>query len=671
MGTLAAAVLGSVDYRNADGLAIGDVSGTTGIATGNTVTNGGSVTVNAGGLLTVAEPINTSSGSGGELRVGSGVSLNAGLTLGAGNITLNGGGTACHILINAAQNLAGNAYFQATCDVVVNASVTTTAGGNVELSGDYSTPDGSGGVLVTTLGSLDVAGDLLAAGSALTVANGGTYTGNSVAVADNVGATPDVKAAGNIQIGDGSGALAGADTVINGQVQTTVALKTITVTGEQDVRFGAGASLTGVSGKVTVTADTGTGNDGVLFMANGAVINAGSGDIDLDAAGNITLGSIQTISTSATAVTIDTGAAVVDGGDAGVDIVANSGTVVINAVSGVGHGNALETTIGTIDVDNATSGNIEIAETDGITINKLAQATAGNISLISSTGTVTVAASQSGVSVVGNGTILLWADGGDAGDMVVNDTVTSASGSITLRADDDVTFGVEGDVTSVSGSIEVTADFDNGGASSGALTMSDSGSDSTVINAGSGTIDLNADENIALGSVQTTSSSATAVTIDTTEGAVTDAGDTAVDIIAINGTVVIHAVTGIGHGNDIETSIHTLAATNSTSGDIVVQETNGLIVGGTGVQTLAGNGNINIDVDAGGLTVDSVVTAHGDGNITLNVDDGRGEPERHGQFRPAARLALPPTAWRRMIRPARRSATSAPATWALSSGPSR
>ena len=139
---------------------------------------------------------------------------------------------------------------------------------------------------------------------------------------------------------------------------------------------------------------------------------------------------------------------------------ADSGTVVINAKTGVGAaGLALETTIGTLDVDNATSGNIEFAETNGVTINKLAQATAGNIILNSTTGTVTVAAGQSGVTAVAAGTILLFANGGDAGDLVVNDTVVSATGSITLQADDDVTFGADGDVTSTSGNVAVTADY--------------------------------------------------------------------------------------------------------------------------------------------------------------------------------------------------------------------
>jgi hypothetical protein len=91
----------------------------------------------------------------------------------------------------------------------------------------------------------------------------------------------------------------------------------------------------------------------------------------------------------------------------------------------------------------------------------------------------------------------------------------------------------------------------------------------------------------------------------------------------LEGTVAtLSAATGIGSADDIDTSIDSLIATNSTSGNIDVQESDGLVIAGTGVRTLAGNGSINVDVDAGDLTVDSVVTANGSGTVTLNADAG-------------------------------------------------
>ena len=112
--------------------------------------------------------------------------------------------------------------------------------------------------------------------------------------------------------------------------------------------------------------------------------------------------------------------------------------------------------------------------------------------------------------------------------------------------------------------------------------------------------------------------------VTATAGAITDNTADELANLVTTATATLDAATGIGGAGaaDIDTTIGTLVATNRTSGDIFVQETDTLIVGGTGIQTLASNGNINVDVDAGSLTVNSVVTAHGSGTVTLNADAG-------------------------------------------------
>ena len=140
-----------------------------------------------------------------------------------------------------------------------------------------------------------------------------------------------------------------------------------------------------------------------------------------------------------------------------------------------------------------SAGSVQLVDTDDLTVNSVS-VTTGNIS-VTTGGQLDVNAAGTGISALGVGTINLFADGGANGDLVVNDVVTSVNGDITLRADDDITFGPGGDVSSTSGDIILNADFDNGGAASGALTMVDG----TVIDAGSGTIDVDADENIAIG----------------------------------------------------------------------------------------------------------------------------------------------------------------------------
>ena len=66
-------------------------------------------------------------------------------------------------------------------------------------------------------------------------------------------------------------------------------------------------------------------------------------------------------------VSLTSNGAIIDGGDANIDIVAGTGTLM--AETGIGVGNALETTLTTLTAINNTSGSIEISETDNLDIN--------------------------------------------------------------------------------------------------------------------------------------------------------------------------------------------------------------------------------------------------------------------------------------------------------------
>ena len=157
---------------------------------------------------------------------------------------------------------------------------------------------------------------------------------------------------------------AGSDVIVNNTI-TTVA-GDVDIDAVDDVVFSAAGDVTTEGGNVTVTADV-----GAITMDNDTLINADSdavgGTISLQANEDITLGGLRTNNNTAAAVSISTNAAVVDGGNAFTDIVANeAGAIVtIDAVNGVGSGNALEIEVANIDVDNVgpgVSGNIELTE---------------------------------------------------------------------------------------------------------------------------------------------------------------------------------------------------------------------------------------------------------------------------------------------------------------------
>ncbi len=252
-------------------------------------------------------------------------------------------------------------------------------------------------------------------------------------------------------------------------------------------------------------------------------------------------------------------------------------------------------------------------ETDAVTVAKAVQATTGNI-LIVSGGTLTVDSAGSpanAVSTLTASTIYLDANGA-ASNIVVNDGISSASGAITLTADNDVIFAAEGDITSVSGNVTVTADADGG--ANGAITMADG----AVINAGSAKVDMNAYGDITLGGVTTTNAGDDAVAVTSTAGGIIDGGDSDIEINANStGAVVdLDAATGIGSNNALETRIYSLEADNTVSGNIKINESDSILLS-TVVNHAAGS----IEVEAAGTITTNTVNALG-GSIKMNSTGG-------------------------------------------------
>src|SRR5262249_35865073 len=138
---------------------------------------------------------------------------------------------------------------------------------------------------------------------------------------------------------------------------------------------------------------------------------------------------------------------------------------------------------------------------------------------------------------------------------------------------------------------------------------------------GSATVTLLASTNINLSIVGSGSGT---LNLTATNGAISDNTTLETANLVTTGTVNLVAKTGIGASGaaDIDTTIGTLSAINSTSGSIYIQETSALIIGGSGVATQGGNGDIIIDVVAGDLTVNTAVSANGSGKIRLDAVAG-------------------------------------------------
>ncbi|MGZ0167411.1 MAG: beta strand repeat-containing protein, partial [Planctomycetales bacterium] len=522
-----------------------------------------------------------------------------------------------------------------------NGSMATSVAGNIQFTGDSSAATTNGielqsGSSVSSTGNGAVVASITMMGTGGTANDGIHIDGSIESVNGNIqltGVTSDADGDDGVDLDAGTIESTGTGTIQlvgNGQtngleIQSSITSNSGTITlqsADDTIEFEFFGNLTSTSGNVTITADmTAGGAAGQFLMADGSDVLAGTGMIDIDAEGDITIGLLQTIDASNIAVTIDTATgAVIDAGNAStLSIDATAGRAVINAVTGVGSADALETNLASLDVDNSTSGDIKIAETDAVTIFDAQQATAGNI-IFTAGGTLTVDdgdAVTNAVSTAGDGTISLSATGIDS-SLVINDGILSVTGDITATADNDVSIAADGDISSTSGNVTVTADsdgaVDSGGTDQGSLTMADG----AVISAGSATIDLNANEDVTLGQLVTTNATTSAVQITSNVGGVVDGGDTGgPDIVSASGRTVIDAATGIGAADPLETSVESIEA-DTLVGTVDID--NSLVSTTTVISLTTVGGTVNFDQTGGGnLSVTGDVTS---GSVGPDVDGG-------------------------------------------------
>ncbi|XPV82667.1 MAG: beta strand repeat-containing protein [Halarcobacter sp.] len=226
----------------------------------------------------------------------------------------------------------------------------------------------------------------------------------------------------------------------------------------------------------------------------------------------------------------------------------------INSNTGVGTSvDDINTTVSNIDITNATSGDIYVKETDTLTIDAITQ--------------------SSNLGVV---------------------NIVSSLGDITQ----------DGAISSVAGNIDVVS-------SAGSIIMN-SGKNTTST---SGVVTYTANTNVALSVIDTSSN----VNITATNGNISDNLDTEDANIKGTTTVVsLVAATGIGASGDadIDTTIASLTASNTTSGDIFIQESDDLSI--TSLSALGTTGNAVVSTINGAITA-GTITANN--NILLTTED--------------------------------------------------
>ena len=581
-------------------------------------TAAGTLNANVGVLMRVGAVV-ASSGAGTVTIQGTGAAgtfNNAGIGMFDADTAVTSSGGAVVL-----RGFAGNGSGDGNSGVVIglDAAVSTTGAAAITIEGtggNTGTSNNEGisieGLVTSANGNIVLDGTGGASGNGIDLAAGGMVTATGAANITLLGDGPDATA------------VTGADVLVDGTI--TSASGTVTLTAEDDLDFGATGSIASTSGLVTVTADNAVGNlGGVIDMTDGSDIDAGSGAIDLNADGDITLSLLTTTGD----VTVDSTSGSILDADAGTGNDIDAATAILNGATGVGTGaNPLATTIDNLEADGGSSG-VWLVNTGDLTIGGISGQEgvtgSGNVSVLAQSA-LTVGEE---VSSTGGGDITLAAEGtADSDDLVVNADVsaTGGNGNINLYAGDDVDLGMATVIvgTAGSGDILVSASTDFAGGSPVNGSVAGDGdvfmtSGSTIAAGGDATLrgKGNVDLSLVIGDsvVVTADFDGVGGGLSDGDGEITDNRTGESSNVTASVGVAFRAASGIGDASvddgDIDIAVSSVAATTAT-GDISIFDSGDLTI--TTVDSLVG-----ASITTGGAGDDILIRVGGTGDSDLVI----------------------------------------------------
>ena len=512
---------------------------------------------------------------------------------GNGSVRLTANGADGDIVINeSVVSLSNFVRLQAQDDVVQNGVVASgnngylvvTAGDDITMGSSALGFTGSGNILYSANDQVTV-NNLITSNGNISVLAGGDILQRSNIVSLVNGSIDVQSTGGSITMLDGTIALVGPNRDIRYSANNNIFLSSLISTqGDVSVRSVTGSILDGgnalpdiIGRNVMLSAPNGgigqlgAGADALELAATNIAARAGSGGINLAIGGDVTVG------------TVGAGVSVNRVGTSGGTTPINDGSISGYTTTGGGS---------IVQVGNGTA-----------TINApISAGGAGNIALINSSSNTVE-------------------------DIVLNNTVTSGSGNITIAADGRLIQNAAGDITTTGGDIVGVALGSNIQMANGAETRS----------FGAGDVLYLARTNVTVGSID--SGLGTAVIV-AQNGQIIDGGDTHKDVLGAN-AMLIALNGGVGALNPIDTRIGTLAG-YVQNGPFRIVEDDDLVIGSVGPVTINlvgvdglvtttnipaipgvivtnGVGSIIISTVFGDITVNGPVVNYADGNINLTA----------------------------------------------------
>ena len=504
-------------------------------------------------------------------------------------------------------------------------TLSITSGANMRVGGLLSTNATSSAITLNIGGDItdgvETYVDIVAPNGQTTINSNGTVpletTMNDLAYTFNGGTVTIVNSSAlNIVAGNNVGDINISNTVgnitVSGDIDTNGGdAGSLTLNASQDLNINAGiiiGDLTGADDNVDISLTAGNS----LLMADGSLVDAVAGLIDVTTTVDAGISGLRTTNVSATAITINVSGNLTDAGDTIVnDLDAVNGGVSLTVNGSIGDLNAIETDINQASLNLTGSGNARLNESNNIEFTSVVNVT--DFEVTTSTGTITIP----DIGINASGDLIFSAvdiidtdrtinlDGQNlnlnltaaAGNVDINSTLVSIDASMSgantnlrLTETDDIT------INSLTGITDFSLT-----AAAGTVTIPDAG--------------LNVTGNIML---------TTQDIIDADRAINISSQDLLLDVTAAAGDMAIN--TSVDRIN-----IDFTGASGST--DLNITESNGIEVIDLGVNppyALANtDGNISIDVTAGDLVINdgviaSDLTADGvrSGMIDFSVDVG-------------------------------------------------
>ncbi|RLI98376.1 MAG: hypothetical protein DRP08_08185, partial [Candidatus Aenigmatarchaeota archaeon] len=340
-------------------------------------------------------------------------------------------------------------------------------------------------------------------------------------------------------------------------------------------------------------------------VSNLAAHNSTSGDINIDNTGDLTITTV-----GSTSGVVNNGSGIIDISTASPiyvnsDVISSGGNIYLTANNSDGF----------IEVNGqilSNGGNIYLtaygkdATNNSITIGDDVDADTGNVILDSDTS----ADSAGNISTSANGKVIgnvlyIASDGSvnlNTNVAAVGDKSGSENtyGSLTVNEDDNVNLGSYNGLSTDDGDVNVTAQ--------GTIWITD------LVAGGSGDITLGG-ANVG---VNYANAEGNEIKLTANNGDIFEyTTDTDTDIISQD--LILSAKTGIGSGNALETEVSNLQATNTTSGNIEIDNTGNLTIFGTGVNNNAPNGQILITT-ASNMNINAPINSNA-GYVYLSATD--------------------------------------------------